>query len=182
MGQAERRWPKVSIRISWYTLRVTRHYRNANRSYSIIWDVIVMANDLLSVLWSHVPKTPTVTLFTFVLLTWEFFICIWLSKCHLYLTHIMSFDFWHIFSTDSFELGQEHSEYVSYVHRSHLEAKMGVKKLNSLQTWTEPRVRHLYELIFLSHHNLMYNFSNHIIDDQSIENINLSRSVKWECC
>ena len=55
---------------------------------------------------------------------------------------------------------------------------MGVKKLNSLQTWTEPRVRHLYELIFLSHHNLMYNFSNHIIDDQSIEDINLSKSVK----
>lgn len=93
----------------------------------------------------------------------------------------MSFDFLHFFSTDSFELGQEHSEYMSYVHRSHLGAKIRDKKLNSSPTWTEHGVIELCELIFLLYHNLMYNLSNYTIYDQSIENIKLSRSVKLKC-
>jgi len=75
----------------------------------------------------------------------------------------MSFDFLHFFSTDSFELGQEHSEYVSYVHRSHLGAKIKDKKLNSLPTWTEHGVIDLCELIFLLYHNLMYTYWHKMI-------------------
>ena len=42
----------------------------------------------------------------------------------------MSYDFLHFVSTDSFELGQEHSEYVSHVDTSHLWQKMRDKNLN----------------------------------------------------
>lgn len=141
----------------------TRYNSNAKRSYFAIYHMIVAPNSFLCVLWPHVPRTSIIPWFSLVLLTHEFFIYVLLSKHQLYRTHIMSFDFWHFIPAYSCESGQEHSEYISNVHRSHREAKIRNKKLKSSPTWTEHGVIGLCELMFLHHHNLMYTCSYKMI-------------------
>ena len=140
------------------------------------------ANDLFDAYWRPTSESTTITWLAFVLLTWEFFIHFWLSKCHLCRYHTMSFDIWHFIPTDSFESSQEHPEYVFGVHRSHLWTKMVLQNLDVCPNWPEPGVVDLYNNIFLSCYNqvLMFDWDNR--HDQSIEEIKLSSAVKWECC